>query len=61
MAATCSLRGADALYVTVAALYDATLVTLDREQLHRAPREVQTCTPETALSLLLKQAPRRPR
>jgi predicted nucleic acid-binding protein len=54
MAATCSLRGADALYVTVASLYGATLVTLDREQLYRAPREAQACTPEAALRLLRK-------
>lgn len=54
MAATCSLRAADALYVTVAALYGATLVSLDQEQLARAPETVQACTPEVALRRLRK-------
>jgi predicted nucleic acid-binding protein len=54
MAARCSLRGADALYVTVTALYGATLVSLDQEQLLRAPHEVHACTPEAALRLFLK-------
>ena len=46
------LRGADALYVTVAAQYGAYLVTLDGEQLRRAPAAVRACKPETAAALL---------
>ena len=46
------LRGADALYVTVAAQYGTHLVTLDGEQLRRAPAVVHACKPETAAALL---------
>jgi len=46
------LRGADALYVTVAAQYGAHLVTLDGEQLRRAPAIVGACNPEAATTLL---------
>ena len=46
------LRGADALYVSVAAQYGAHLVTLDGEQLRRAPAAVRACKPETAAALL---------
>jgi predicted nucleic acid-binding protein len=46
------LRGADALYVTVAAQYGAHLVTLDAEQLRRAPAAVRACKPEAAAALL---------
>ena len=46
------LRGADALYVAVAAQYGAHLVTLDDEQLRRAPAAVHACKPETAAALL---------
>lgn len=46
------LRGADALYVTVAAQYGAHLVTLDGEQLRRAPAAVRACKPDAATALL---------
>jgi len=46
------LRGADALYVAVAAQYGAHLVTLDAEQLRRAPAAVHACKPEEATALL---------
>lgn len=46
------LRGADALYATVAALYDARLVTLDSEQLQRAPGAVRACRPAEAVKQL---------
>ena len=46
------LRGADALYMAVAAQYGAHLVTLDGEQLRRAPAAVHACKPEAAAALL---------
>jgi len=46
------LRGADALYVTVAARYGASLVTLDAEQLKRAPASAGACKPQAALARL---------
>lgn len=46
------LRGADALYVAVATQYGAHLVTLDGEQLRRAPAVVNACKPEAAAALL---------
>lgn len=46
------LRGADALYVTVAAQYGAVLVTLDAEQLRRAPPAVRACRPDAAAASL---------
>jgi predicted nucleic acid-binding protein len=46
------LRGADALYVTVAAQYGACLVTLDTDQLKRAPASVHACKPEMAVASL---------
>jgi predicted nucleic acid-binding protein len=52
LATQCRLRGADALYVTVASQYGARLVTLDAEQLKRAPATVLACKPDTAASLL---------
>jgi predicted nucleic acid-binding protein len=52
VAAQGRLRGADALYVTVAAQYGARLVTLDAEQLERAPATVGACNPEMAVRLL---------
>ncbi len=48
----CRLRGADALYVAAAAQYGARLVTLDAEQLERAPATVHACTPAAAVRLL---------
>jgi len=56
-AVTCRLRGADAIYVTVAAQYGARLVTLDAEQLARAPAAVGACRPETAARLLRGLSP----
>jgi len=52
LAAQHQLRGADALYVTVAAQYGAHLVTLDGEQLRRAPTTVHACKPDAAAALL---------
>lgn len=46
------LRAADALYVTVAVQYGARLVTLDNEQLKRAPASVRVCKPDAATALL---------
>lgn len=51
-AVQCRLRGADALYVAAAAQYGARLVTLDTEQLERAPADVRACQPEAASELL---------
>ena len=48
----CRLRGADALYVTVAAQYGARLVTLDTEQLRRSPALVGACKPDAVADLL---------
>ncbi len=48
------LRGADALYVTVAAQYGARLVTLDAEQLRRAPATVRACQPAAAVAVVKK-------
>jgi len=39
------LRGADAVYLATASLFAAELVTLDREQLARGAKIVQTLTP----------------
>lgn len=48
----CRLRGADAIYVAAAAQYGARLVTLDGEQLERAPAAVHACEPDAASRLL---------
>ncbi len=45
LATSCRLRGADAVYVAVARRLDATLITLDREVLHRAKPVVRVLTP----------------
>jgi predicted nucleic acid-binding protein len=52
LATQCRLRGADALYVAVAAQYGARLVTLDAEQLDRAPALAGACNPDAATRLL---------
>lgn len=52
LATQCRLRGADALYVATAAQYGARLVTLDAEQLARAPDSVAACRPEKAAKTL---------
>jgi len=44
-AAQHKLRGADAAYVATASLFAAELVTLDKEQLERGAKIVQTRTP----------------
>jgi predicted nucleic acid-binding protein len=46
------LRGADAVYVTVARRYAATLVSRDREQLARGGYVVPSQTPEQAIAAL---------
>jgi predicted nucleic acid-binding protein len=53
-AVQCRLRGADALYVAAAMQYGARLVTLDAEQLERAPASVRACKPDAAARLLRK-------
>lgn len=52
IATQCRLRGADAMYVTVAAQYGARLVTLDAEQLERAPAAVHACKPDAAVAMV---------
>jgi predicted nucleic acid-binding protein len=56
LAAAHGLRGADAVYVAVAARMGCRLVTLDREQLARTGGIVVTETPEAALSSLASPA-----
>ncbi|MEI6210887.1 MAG: type II toxin-antitoxin system VapC family toxin [bacterium] len=43
------LRAADAVYATVAAHFGARLVTLDKEQIIRAPKSVMVCRPADAI------------
>jgi len=52
LAARYRLRGADAIYAAAAEQYGARLVTLDKEQLSRAPKSVKPCTPATLLQKL---------
>lgn len=52
LALECRLRGADALYATVASQYGARLVTLDSEQLERSPAAVSACKPGVVAALL---------
>lgn len=52
LASTHRLRGADAIYASVALLYGATLVTLDREQLKRHPDALRVLNPAAARALL---------
>ncbi len=40
------LRGCDAIYVAVASLFRAKLITLDRQQIERASNCIETSTPE---------------
>ncbi len=49
MAVRHRLRGADAIYTAVAVRYGARLVTLDGEQLRRAPSVVGACKPGAVL------------
>jgi predicted nucleic acid-binding protein len=48
-----SLRGADSIYMTVALQYGSILVSLDKEQLDRAPSTVKACPPKMAGKHLL--------
>jgi len=52
LAARFQVRGADAVYVAVALMYGARLVTLDREQLRKAPANAEACGPAEALRRL---------
>ncbi|MBN1628847.1 MAG: PIN domain-containing protein [Thermoleophilia bacterium] len=49
LAAECGMRGADAVYVAVARLFDTMLVTLDRQQRERCPSTVRAVGPAEAL------------
>jgi predicted nucleic acid-binding protein len=46
LAASCRLRGADAVFVALAETLDQPLITLDREILERASRLVEAETPD---------------
>ena len=50
-ASTLFLRGADAIYVAVAHLHDATLLTYDSEVIKRASKTIRVMTPNTWLDL----------
>ena len=56
LAARRRLRGADAIYAAVAALYGARLVTLDDEQRRRAPAAAGAMGPSAAAELLASSA-----
>lgn len=45
LAMRCRLRGADAVYVALAAMHHIPLITLDAEMLERAPASVDCLTP----------------
>jgi predicted nucleic acid-binding protein len=49
LAAMASMRGADAVYATVAQRYGTLLITLDRQQLERVPPLVRTTRPADVL------------
>lgn len=51
LAMRCRLRGADAVYVALAATRHLSLITLDAEMLERAPAAVQRLTPADWLNL----------
>ncbi|MBK6768303.1 MAG: type II toxin-antitoxin system VapC family toxin [Ardenticatenales bacterium] len=52
LAADQRLRGCDAIYVALAHMVGADLISLDNEQRSRAPRSVPTLTPAEALERL---------
>ncbi len=52
IAIECHLRGADAIYVTVATLYSTQLISLDKEMLERGKQIVTTVTPEKFAKIL---------
>jgi len=54
LAAEYKLRGSDAVYVGAAELFNAKLITLDKEQLKRAPSHVLALTPKQELERLKK-------
>jgi len=52
VAALYSVRGCDAVYISLALALEITLVTLDRQQLERAPSNVAALSPVELLQLL---------
>lgn len=52
MAAERRLRGSDALYAATAIQYGAVLITLDTDQLKRAPASAHACKPDAACALI---------
>jgi predicted nucleic acid-binding protein len=52
IAATAGLRGADAVYATIARQFDATLITLDSEQRTRLPADIIALYPSEALEAM---------
>ena len=56
LAAEHRLRGADAIYASVAQRYGTTLVTRDRQQLDRLPPVLSVLTPTEALVRLTERA-----
>lgn len=50
IAALGKIKGSDAVYLAVARSFAIPLITLDREQLERAPADVEVFTPEEALA-----------
>lgn len=51
------IRGYDAVYVALAQLRNAVLITLDQEQRQCVPSTVVACTPAEELALLLSVQP----
>jgi predicted nucleic acid-binding protein len=52
VAAEAQIRGCDAVYVALALLHGATLITLDREQQARVPDDMAARTPAQELAVL---------
>jgi predicted nucleic acid-binding protein len=46
LAAECRLRGCDAIYVAVASLFRAKLISLDKQQMERSLKCIKTATPQ---------------
>lgn len=57
VAAQQRIRGCNAIYVALAQMYVATLITLDQEQIQRAPLGVTARTPGQELALLPPPSP----
>ncbi len=53
LAANYSIRGCDAIYVALAELHHAILITLDNQQRNRVPSQVTARTPREALDKLV--------